>query len=205
MLKKTFISLVSHYTNDSDLSTVLWIEMVKNYDSKKRHYHNLSHLENLLSELKKVKPQIRNWNTILFSVFYHDIIYNPIKSDNEEKSALYASKTLYSLSVPEKMINSCLEQILATKSHKTSLDQDTNFFTDADLSILGKEWEVYKLYTENVRKEYAIFPDLIYKPGRRKVLQHFINMDQIYKTEYFFEQYEIQAKSNLKKELDMLD
>lgn len=204
MLSNTFIGLISNYSSDSDLINALWLDIEKKYSANNRHYHNLTHLQNLISELELVKSKIESWNTILFSVFYHDIIYNPVKSDNEENSALFASKTLKTLSVSEEIIESCLEQILATKSHKTSLNQDTNFFTDANISILGKEWGVYELYAKNVRKEYSIFPDLIYKPGRKKVLNHFLEMERIFKTDQFFQRYENQAKSNLKKELDKL-
>lgn len=52
MLKQTFIALLTKYTNDQDLITELWAEIERNYSDKKRHYHNLSHLENLLRIFK---------------------------------------------------------------------------------------------------------------------------------------------------------
>jgi len=59
-------------------------------------------------------------------------------------------------------------------------------------------------YYKNARKEYAIFPDFVYKPGRKKVLLHFLAMERIFKTDYFFHKFEMQAKQNLQKELEML-
>ena len=87
MLKETFIELLTNYTDSDNLTDELWTEIEKNYTNKKRHYHTLQHLDNLLTQLTEVKDQIQNWNTILFTLYYHDIVYNSLKSDNEEKSA----------------------------------------------------------------------------------------------------------------------
>ncbi|MDI3322235.1 hypothetical protein [Pinibacter soli] len=67
--------------------------------------------------------------------------------------------------------------INATKDHDFSANADMNLFT-----------------------EYAIYPDLIYKPGRKQVLLHFLEMKRIFKTKEFYEKYETAARENLKKE-----
>ncbi|NRB84837.1 MAG: hypothetical protein HRU49_13865 [Winogradskyella sp.] len=204
VLKETFIELLTKYTDNDSLKKELWTEIEKNYSSKKRHYHTLEHLDNLLSQLTDVKSEIQNWEIILFTLFYHDIIYNSIKSDNEEKSAEFAENRMKQISVSNDKIELCKEQILATKSHIKSTDSDTNYFTDADLSVLGQNWETYLLYCKNVRKEYSIYPTLVYNPGRKKVLNHFLSMDRIFKTDFFYNKFEIQAKQNLQQEIELL-
>lgn len=204
MLKETFIELLTKYTDNDSLKKELWTEIEKNYSSKKRHYHTLEHLDNLLSQLTDVKSEIQNWEIILFTLFYHDIIYNSIKSDNEEKSAEFAENRMKQISVSNDKIELCKEQILATKSHIKSTDSDTNYFTDADLSVLGQNWETYLLYCKNVRKEYSIYPTLVYNPGRKKVLNHFLSMGRIFKTDFFYNKFEIQAKQNLQQEIESL-
>ncbi len=203
-LKEIFSNLLINYTTNSSLINELWDEVEKNYSEKKRHYHTLQHLENLLITLTEVKSEIQHWESILFTLFYHDIIYTALKSDNEENSALLAEKRMQQLSVSNDIIERCKNQILATKSHSKSTDSDTNYFTDADLSVLGQPWEIYSLYYKNVRKEYAIYPDFIYNPGRKKVIQHFLSMNSIFKTDYFYNQFEKVAKENLMKELSYL-
>jgi predicted metal-dependent HD superfamily phosphohydrolase len=203
-LKEIFSNLLINYTTNSSLINELWDEVEKNYSGKKRHYHTLQHLENLLITLTEVKSEIQNWESILFTLFYHDIIYTALKSDNEENSALLAEKRMQQLSVSNDIIERCKNQILATKSHSKSTDSDTNYFTDADLSVLGQPWEIYSLYYKNVRKEYAIYPDFIYNSGRKKVIQHFLSMNSIFKTDYFYNQFEKVAKENLMKELSNL-
>ena len=154
--------------------------------------------------MTEVKSEIQNWESILFTLFYHDIIYTALKSNNEENSALLAENRMQQLSVSSDITERCKKQILATKSHAKSTDSDTNYFTDADISVLGQTWEIYSLYYKNVRKEYAIYPDFIYNSGRKKVIQYFLSMDSIFKTDYFYNKFEKVAKENLNKELSYL-
>ena len=204
ILKGIYFGLVSKYINNNHLIEKLWFEIESNYSNKKRYYHNLNHLNSLLNELKKAEDKIKDWETILFSLFYHDIIYSATKKNNEEKSAELAKKRMLELSIPNEKIELCKAQILATKFHTKSVNSDTNYFTDADLSILGQSWESYSNYYQNVRKEYSIYPNIIYKRGRKKALKHFLAMNRIFKTDFFFNKYESQAKKNLIMELDLL-
>ena len=135
---------------------------------------------------------------------YHDIIYNPLNKDNEERSAALACDRLTQLGLPEDQKEKCKQQILSTKMHEISNDLDTNYFTDADLSILGTDKKSYFKYAEQVRKEYKYFPDFLYKPGRKKVLREFLKMGSIFKTNYFQDKYEEQAKINISDELKSL-
>lgn len=204
MLKNTFLNLLATYSNDNSFNILLWQEIEEHYTNKKRHYHTFEHLENLLFQLTPIRTKISSWNTILFTLFYHDVIYNSLKNNNEEKSAELAVKRMNQLSIPNKVIENCFSQILATKSHKTSENSDTNYFTDADLSILGQNWEVYTQYYKNVRKEYAVYPNIIYNSGRKKALLHFLTMENIFKTEYFYQKFEETARKNIQKEIELL-
>ncbi len=204
MLKELFLSITNQYRNNAELALKMWLEIETNYRGKKRHYHNLSHLENLLVELSDVKTLVRNWNVIVLAVFYHDVIYKAHRKDNEEQSALFADKHLQLLNCDSSLINQFKKLIIATKSHLLSDDNDVNLFTDADLSILGKDRETYKAYCSNVRKEYAIYPDILYKPGRKKALEHFLLMDRIFKTDFFYYQYVTTAKKNIEQEISIL-
>lgn len=204
MLKETFITFLKRYSIEAQLMNDLWNEIEMSYSGKHRHYHTLEHLENLLGKLNEVKNLINDWDTILFTLYYHDIVYNPLRNDNEEKSAELMEERLMAIGLPQSMVDKCKAQILATKKHVARPDSDTNYFTDADLSILGQDWSAYSNYAKNVRKEYSVYPDLIYNPGRKKVLKHFLEMNPIFKTIHFYEKLELQAKNNLQKELGNL-
>lgn len=199
MLKETFCQLANQYQADS--GDILWPEIEKRHSSPKRHYHNLTHLEHLLSELLPIKDRFEHWDAVLFALFYHDSVYSTLRKDNEEKSALLAAKRMYELGCPSQMIAHAKAIILATKAHINHEHSDVNFFTDADLSILGAPTARYQEYARQIRAEYAIYPDFLYNPGRKSVVQHFLDMPHIFKTEYFQERYEAQARINLEREL----
>ena len=202
MLKETFINLINKYSDNKEYNTKCWLEIEKAYSSKSRHYHNLDHLENMLVELEKVKTVIEDIDSLLFSIFYHDIVYKATKSDNEYQSALLFEKRISKTSFSQ--IDKCKTQIELTKEHKSSMDADTNFLLDIDLSILGKSPEVYKKYTEDIRKEYKIYPDFMYRKGRAKVLKSILELKAIFKTDFFKKAYEKQARANLTAELNHL-
>ena len=202
MLEKVFTETLAQYTPDPQIAGAYWQEIQKEHSSKGRHYHTLIHLGNLFQLLENQKERFSDWHAIVFAITWHDIVYNVLRQDNEEKSAALAVERLTKINVPQTRIRLVSELILATKGHSLSTNPDINLFTDADLSILGTPWEVYENYTRQIRKEYKIYPDLMYKPGRKKVLQHFLNMERIYKTEVFFEKFEQKARENLQKELD---
>lgn len=203
-LKQIFIQLINGYTNDESVINSFWNEIEKKYSGRRRHYHTLAHLQSLIGQLNEYRQVINDWDTLLCSVFYHDIVYNVLKNDNEEKSADLAVKRLSILSVPTDKVTSCHKQILATKSHLFSDNDDTNLFIDADLSILGQSPGVYQHYCLQIRKEYSIYPDIVYKPGRKKVIIHFLRMQRIFKTAQFYDKYELQARENLQSELNTL-
>lgn len=204
LLKDIFTTLVVKYCSDVVLAEKLWKEIETVYTGKKRFYHNLAHLLNMYIELENHANLISDPDTTLFSIFYHDIIYKATGKDNEEKSAAKAAEVLTTIGFPEIKTDLCLQQILATKSHTASSNADTNFLIDADMAILGYPWQDYEIYYKAVRREYAIYPDFLYNPGRKKVLQHFLAMDAIFKTPIFKDKYEVTARENIAKELALL-
>jgi predicted metal-dependent HD superfamily phosphohydrolase len=202
MVQQLFYSTLNAYGCSDAIMEELWSEIAKQHSSRMRHYHTLNHLDHMILQLQEVQPVIEHWNTIVLAVAYHDIIYNPLRSNNEERSAAVAVERLATAGVDPDTVARTHRHIIASKTHLVSADQDTNYFTDADLSVLGASREVYKLYADYVRKEYRYYPDLLYKPGRKKVLQHFLDMPRIFKTEHFYHTFEQQARQNLLWELE---
>lgn len=204
MLEALFTSLISKFIDDQNRITVLWNDVEKKHSVKGRHYHTLAHLKNLYKQLLPVKKYIKDWDMILFALFYHDYIYNPLKNNNEEKSSEKCIAILSELGVTKDRIELCNQIIIATKGHQISNNSDVNYFTDADLSILGADWKIYEQYFKNVRKEYRFYPNFAYNKGRVKVLNSFLEMPQIFKTDHFYDLYEKQTLKNLQKEIEIL-
>lgn len=203
MFDMVFRASLHQFTSDPTLVQRLWSDIEVHYSGSGRYYHNLSHLDHLTFELQQVKNGISDWDLLVLATAYHDIIYDTTRSDNEEKSADFAASVLSSLLTTSQM-EICKEAILATKGHQYNAHPDINYFTDADLSILGAGEERYTAYTKQVRAEYASYPDFMYHSGRQKVLIHFLDMPRIFKTDVFFSKYEKQARSNIQMEISLL-
>jgi len=203
-LEQTFRELIGRYASDRSLFQTMWNEIETCYSAPSRHYHNLGHLEHMLLELRQIDTRIKDLDTALLAVFYHDIIYDPANNNNEEESAELAARRLDEIAFPKEQIEKCKTMILATKTHNEVPDPDVNYLTDSDLSVLGQRWDIYFTYSNNIRKEYSMYPDLLYKAGRKKVLKHFLERERIFKTEFFFNKYEHRAKENLTREINTL-
>jgi predicted metal-dependent HD superfamily phosphohydrolase len=203
MIKEGFQDTLSHYT-DGATAEALWQELAQAYSSPNRHYHNLEHLENMYRQLLAVKIELSNWDAVILALGYHDAVYEALKKDNEAASAALAVARLRQIKAPEGLTDQVTVLILATKNHELHENPDANFFTDADLSILGADMDAYNAYALAVRKEYAVVPDALYLPGREKVLEHFLSMPQIFKTTFFRGRYEAAAWLNLQRELKAL-
>jgi predicted metal-dependent HD superfamily phosphohydrolase len=204
-LKQTWEKLISRYCANEHLVSSEFDKLAGQYTAPGRYYHNLRHLEALLTLQQAYASSIRNNDVLQLAIFYHDIIYNVLQSDNEEQSALAAGAFLRQTTFPPYQIITVMDYIRATKTHTSDEhDDDLDFLLDFDLSILGSSADVYRQYTEQIRQEYSMYPDEVYNLGRKKVLMHFLEKPVIYRTTVFREQYEARARLNIASELQRL-
>lgn len=201
-LKERFYTLLNKYTSEEETSN-LWNQVYLAYTQSHRKYHNLNHLKELFTYYDLHQSAIQNNVAVSFAIFYHDLAYEVLKNDNEEKSATKALLVLQQINFPPKELQIVEDLIICTKSH-TSLTLDQGFMIDFDLAILGQTDTTYNIYTQQIRAKYKIIPTIIYKQGRKKVLQHFLDKENIFQTSTFKSQFEKQARINLTKELEQL-
>ena len=204
-LEQRWYSLAKHYL-DIDLQDNYWRNIHNQYSARSRHYHNLKHLYHMFQELDSFKDAIEDIHAMEFAIWYHDIIYKSTKSDNEEKSAELAKKELKMSNFDENRIKKIEKLIISTKKHELILkeNEDNAYLLDLDLSILGSDWTNYQSYIKNIRKEYKIYPKLIYNPGRKKVLSNFIEREHLFFTTRFRDRFESIARENIQREIDRL-
>ena len=201
MLKNKFIIPSEKFSHNDNLIKKLWNEIILAHLSSQRYYHTLTHLKHIFEEFQDISLDKKEKNIIIFTTFYHDIIYDVSKSDNEIKSAILAKKRLLELEVPMTIIKQVVELILLTKTHHTTNNLCYQYFLDADLSILGTTPENYQKYTQQIRKEYQIYDDRSYKKGRTQVLEIFLKKKRLFQNDFFYEKYEKNAQKNIQNEL----
>ena len=79
------LSLENHLHVPSQAAAALLQHLCRAYQSPMRHYHNLQHLQQMLTLLETIHLDDRACVTL--AVWFHDAVYNACRGDNEEKSA----------------------------------------------------------------------------------------------------------------------
>ncbi|MCB0337414.1 MAG: hypothetical protein KDD62_13955 [Bdellovibrionales bacterium] len=181
-------------------------DLVSRYSDSSRHYHNLQHLQNMLSFLEEVRSSVVRMPLVTLAAFDHDAVYDSKAKDNEEQSALLAEETLRELGLPEDEVQFVSSLIMSTKKHHPLLkSSDNKIFLDADLAILGSDPEDYIKYTDAIRQEYAWVDAKTYLNRRLSVMSSFAERDPIYFTEIARTRFQDQAKCNLEAEIRSLE
>ena len=173
------------------------------YDAPERHYHTLQHIENLLDRVEA--HPLQDPVVVGLAVWFHDAVYNPLGTDNEAQSARWALSFLQETSLAPARRERVADLIRRTQDHTQPQppdDADLLLFLDADLSILGAPEAAYWDYARQIRREYQLVPDLLYQPGRRKVLAKMLAAPVLFHTPALRNELDAQARRNLQAELD---
>lgn len=187
------------------ISQALWQDIKQHYNEVDRTYHNLSHLEQLFIQFEQIKHGLTQPHIVALALYYHDVIYDPTRTDNEAKSANYAVEQLHGFLNAEQCQRIC-GLIMMTAAHQLSddTDRDAAYLLDMDLSILGASWSVYKRYAQAVRQEYAHVTTDDYRSGRSTVLKGLLAHPKLYLTDYYYMRLEQQARLNIEREIKSL-
>jgi predicted metal-dependent HD superfamily phosphohydrolase len=183
-----------------------YMQIVEDYSTPGRHYHNLAHIQQVLATIQSLETQVRDLPALLFATWFHDIIYNTQAANNEENSAEYARELLTLLNIPNQTIVNACRLILSTEYHQAKYDDfDNQLLIDADLAILGSSRENYREYMQAIRQEYAWVPKKEYIVGRKRILEGFLQRPRIYLTEELSTLLEVFARENIQAEIEFLD
>jgi len=186
--------------NESALSI-----LIKKYQQKHRAYHNLDHVVDCLHQLDRYKDEIDDIKIIELAIWYHDIIYNPYKKDNEQKSAEASSEFLLRQNANSQLIQKVYDLILSTIHIKPPKNKSEAIIMDIDITILGSSEERYGEYCAKIRKEYKWVPNIIYRKKRKEIMTRFLDRKQLYFTDYFYSSLEKRARFNISQEIQRLN
>lgn len=181
------------------LSESTYAKLVDAYREPHRHYHTTLHIEDCLSKLDQLRARASRPDEIELAIWFHDAIYQPYKSRNEEKSADWAARFLGEIGASEGLIARVRDLILATRHEAVATDRDSAILIDVDLWILGSDAGHFLQFEQQVRSEYRWIPGVIYRRERRKILGQFLARDRIFTTDEFFSRYEARARMNIEE------
>jgi predicted metal-dependent HD superfamily phosphohydrolase len=188
---------------DSPTSRTEWAAVIEAWSQPHRRYHDLAHLAAVLG-LVGALPGATDPDAVRLAAWYHDVVYEPERSDNEQVSAARARAGLRGL-VPDARVDEVERLVLLTAGHDPAPD-DANgaVLCDADLAVLAGPPEAYAAYASAVREEYGHLPDDEFTTGRIAVLEHLLALPALYRTPEAAARWAEPAAANLTAELSLL-
>lgn len=184
----------------------LFVLLKDHYSEPHRAYHALDHIGNCLEELDSL-GHVSFSECIEAAIWFHDVIYDPLAKDNEERSAAFAAQQMHGWHLHESFVQRVQNLIMSTKHTHPPATIDSQIMVDIDLAILGKPAPVFDRYEEGIRKEYVgsgLVHAADYRKGRQAVIESFLHRESLYHTPLFSGRYEAQAKENLQRSLTRL-
>ena len=174
------------------------------YAEKHRAYHTIEHIQACFRHLSAAENQASHPHEIELALWFHDVVYKPFSSTNEEDSAVLSKAFLAANGIAPDISQRIYDMIILTKDHVTPRTIDETLMIDIDLSILGAKQDTYDQFEKNVRKEYKWVPPFIFRKKREEVLFGFLARERLYHTDYFYNHLEAQAKANLERAVNVL-
>ena len=145
-------------------------DVMNAYDEPQRFYHTLEHIEDVLKQLHNA--DLLKHDELFLAAVFHDIIYNPQSSTNEEDSAEFFLKSAHSSSLTGEQKEHIKQLILDTEHHRPSIKFSEEFIK-ADLAILNSSFDKLIKYEKQIFKEFQFVDYKTYKTKRVEVLKHF--------------------------------
>jgi predicted metal-dependent HD superfamily phosphohydrolase len=189
---------------DSPTSRTEWAAVVAAWSEPHRRYHDLRHLAAVLGLVGELAGAATDPDAVRLAAWYHDVVYDPRRSDNEQVSAERARAGLRGL-VPEERVVEVVRLVLLTAGHDPAPDDaDGAVLCDADLAVLAGPPEAYATYASAVREEYGHLSDAEFTAGRTAVLEHLLALPALYRLPAVADEWTPRARANLAAELSLL-
>lgn len=179
--------------------------LIARWAEPQRRYHTLAHLTAVLDRVDTLAEYADDPELVRLAAWFHDAVYLPDRSENEERSARLAERALTEAGVPAAKVAEVARLVRLTVGHDPAGDdRNGQVLCDADLAILASAPSAYAAYTAEIREEYHFVPNDAFHEGRSAVLRQLLDLPQLFHTPYGSEHWEATARWNLAGELEML-
>ncbi len=181
-------------------------ELLRRWSEPQRRYHTPEHLRAVLRHVDDLAGHAADPDAVRLAAWFHDAVYRPDRTENEERSAALAVRALTAAGLPAARTAEVERLVLLTVAHDPAPgDRDGEVLCDADLAVLGGTPEAYAAYAAAVREEYGFVPAPDFTAGRAAVLRRLLALPALYRTPAARERLTDAARANLTAELDALD
>lgn len=170
-----------------------------------RRYHTVEHLAAMLSTVDDLAADGADPVAVRLATWFHDAVYDPRRSDNEDVSAKLARSALTELAVPAALVDEVVRLVLLTSGHDPDPDDRNGvLLCDADLAILASAPSAYRRYAEAVRAEYGHVDDATFRSARAAVLRSMLARPKLFSLEFTQDKWEKRARINMAIEVSVL-
>lgn len=147
-------------------------EVLDRWREPHRGYHNLDHLNDLIDQIEKDLGviSVEERDKLLLVALFHDVIYEPTKTDNVEKSAAF----MLAYCEDKALVKDVYQAILDTKYHKSN-EPLSERFNRYDMNIVERDFDSLLRWEHGIRKEYSMYSAEEYQQGRVKFLESLLD------------------------------
>ncbi|MEX2289352.1 MAG: metal-dependent phosphohydrolase [Mycobacteriales bacterium] len=179
--------------------------LLARYAEPHRRYHDRRHLSEVLEALQSSTAGVAAPAPVLCAAYWHDAVYDPTRTDNEERSAGLAATVLGRLGLAAEDVAEVVRLVLLTATHDPAAGDDSGaLLCDADLAVLASPPARYRAYAEAVRREYVHLDDGAFRSGRVAVLGRLAARPRLFTGERAHRRWDAVARRNLHDELARL-
>ncbi|MGW2618574.1 HD domain-containing protein [Streptomyces sp. NPDC001500] len=179
--------------------------LLARWQEPQRRYHTLAHLTAVLDHVDELVAHAADPDVVRLAAWFHDAVYLPDRSENEERSARLAERALSEAGAPPERTAEVARLVRLTVTHDPADDDpDGQVLCDADLAILAAPPAAYAAYTAAVREEYHFVPNDAFRAGRADVLRRLLALPRLFRTPYGSRTWEETARYNVRGELELL-
>ncbi|MFD8596358.1 hypothetical protein ACFV1L_15310 [Kitasatospora sp. NPDC059646] len=181
-------------------------DLLDRWAEPQRRYHTTDHLRAVLDRIDELAGHADDPDAVRLAAWFHDAVYRPDRSENEERSAALACRALREAGLPEPLVHEVARLVRLTVTHHPAPgDHNGEVLCDADLAVLGSPPAQYAAYTAAVRDEYSFVPPHAFREGRSAILRHLLALPALYRTPEAHDRYDAQARANMQAELKDLE
>jgi len=161
--------LLEKWNIKCDINTVLAM-----WNEAHRSYHNLNHLNDLISQINENKSNFseKEYEKLMLTAIFHDIVYDPSSSTNEEDSANFLMEC--AVDKNNKDILDVQKMILDTKKHESTTNLSESF-NSYDMNIVERDFDQLLDWEKGISEEFSVYPKVQYKEGRLKFLESLLD------------------------------
>lgn len=160
-----------------------------------RRFHNLSHIDDCLRRFDEVAPHLDDRDAVEVALWFHDAVYEPGNPDNERRSAeLFLEQSTGARPLFRRHVAAL---VLTTRRDRTPRNNDCKFIDDIDLAGFGAPWDEFMRNGKLLRREFGWQSDADYNRGLTAFLTGLKRRPRFFRTDWFAERLETQARANL--------